>query len=64
MQKLTHRCGNNLRKKKNSILKVMHCLCFQMPELFDPVSYMHKCQLLEGSSIVLSATETECTDCE
>jgi hypothetical protein len=42
----------------------MHFLCFQMPELFDPVSYIQKCQELEGSSIVLSATETESTDCE
>lgn len=37
---------------------------FQIPELFDPVSYIQKCQESDGSSTVLSATEIESPDPE
>ncbi|GFG33118.1 hypothetical protein Cfor_03414 [Coptotermes formosanus] len=36
----------------------------KIPELFDPVSYIQKCQESDGSSTVLSATEIESPDPE
>ncbi|PNF34351.1 hypothetical protein B7P43_G15492 [Cryptotermes secundus] len=50
------------KEPKNWERIMLYSIAKKVPELFDPVSYIQKCQESDGSNTVLSATETESAD--